>query len=58
MVDAAGLEEQRAVAWVVVRMVVNAFWSVEDAARESRPLRPEEREWITRCVVIAKAVQD
>jgi streptomycin 6-kinase len=58
VVDAAGLDEQRAVAWVVVRMVLNAFWSVEDAARESRPLGPEEREWITRCVVIAKAVQD
>lgn len=58
VVDLAGLDEQRAVAWVVVRMVLNAFWAVEDAAREARPLRPEEREWITRCVVIAKAVQD
>lgn len=58
VVDAAGLQEDRAVAWVVVRMVVNAFWAVEDAARESRPMGPEEREWITRCVVIAKAVQD
>lgn len=57
VVDAAGLDEERAVAWVVVRMVVNAFWSVEDAERESRPLGPEEREWITRCVVIAKSVQ-
>jgi streptomycin 6-kinase len=58
VVDAAGLEEDRAVAWTVVRMVVNAFWSVEDAAREARPLLPEELEWITRCVVIAKAVQE
>lgn len=58
VVDAAGLDEERAVAWVVVRMVVNAFWAVEDAAREARLLRPEEREWITRCVVIAKAVQE
>jgi len=58
VVDAAGLDEHRAVAWVVVRMVLNAFWSVEDAARESRPLGPEEREWITRCVVIAKSVQE
>jgi streptomycin 6-kinase len=58
VVDAAGLDEQRAVAWVVVRMVVNAFWSVADAAREARLLGPEEREWITRCVVIAKAVQE
>jgi streptomycin 6-kinase len=58
VVDAAGLDEQRAVAWVVVRMVVNAFWAIEDAAREARLLGPEEREWITRCVVIAKAVQE
>jgi streptomycin 6-kinase len=58
VVDAAGLDEQRAVAWVVVRMVVNAFWSIEDAEREARPLGPEELEWITRCVVIAKAVQE
>jgi streptomycin 6-kinase len=58
IIDAAGLEEQRAVAWVVVRMVLNAIWSLEDADREARPLGPEEREWITRCVVIAKAVQD
>lgn len=58
VVDAAGLEEQRAAAWVVVRMVLNGFWSLEDARREARPLGPEEQEWITRCVVIAKAVQD
>ncbi len=57
LVDAALLDEERAVAWTVVRMVVNAFWSVEDAAREARPLGPEELEWVTRCVVIAKAVQ-
>ena len=58
VVDAAGLDEDRAVAWTVVRMVVDAYWSIEDAERELRPLVPEEREWITRSVVIAKAVQD
>ncbi|GAB3259167.1 aminoglycoside phosphotransferase family protein [Nocardioides dilutus] len=58
VVDGAELDEQRAVAWTVVRMVVDAFWSIEDAAREVRPLGPEELERITRCVVIAKAVQD
>jgi streptomycin 6-kinase len=58
IVDAAGLEEERAVAWTVVRMVVDAYWSIEDAERELRPLGPEELERITRCVVIAKAVQD
>jgi len=58
IVDAAGLDEERAVAWTVVRMVVDAYWSIEDAERELRPLGPEELERITRCVVIAKAVQE
>ena len=58
VVDAAGLDEERAVAWTVVRMVVDAYWSIEDAEREVRPLGQEELEWITRCVVIAKSVQD
>ena len=58
VVDAAGLDEDRAVAWTVVRMVVDAYWSIEDAERELRPLVPEELESITRSVVIAKAVQD
>jgi streptomycin 6-kinase len=58
LVDAASLDEDRARAWVVVRMVVNAYWSIEDAARLGRGLEPGEREWITRCVAVAKAVQD
>jgi len=58
LVDAAGLDEARARDWVVVRMVLNANWSVEDAQRARRDLHPEEREWITRCIAISKAVQD
>jgi streptomycin 6-kinase len=58
LLDAASLDEDRARAWVVVRMVVNAYWSIEDAERLGRALDQEEREWITRCVAIAKAVQD
>jgi streptomycin 6-kinase len=58
LVDAAGLDEDRARDWVVVRMVHNALWTVQDAAREGRPARPGEREWVTRCVTLAKAVQD
>ena len=58
LVDAAGLDEARARDWVVVRMVINAHWSVEDAERAGRPLDAEEREWITRCIAITKAVQD
>ncbi len=45
VVDTAGLDEARARAWAVLRMVVNAAESAD-------------REWVTRCVTIAKAVQD
>ena len=58
LVDVAGLDEDRARAWVVVRMVLNAHWSIEDAERGKRPLSAEDREWITSCIAIAKAVQD
>jgi streptomycin 6-kinase len=58
VVDVAGLDEDRARDWVVVRMVLNAHWAIEDAHRAGRPLDADERAWITRCVAIAKAVQD
>ena len=58
IVDAAGLDEDRARDWVVVRMVLNANWSIEDADGADRPLNADERDWITRCIAIAKAVQD
>jgi streptomycin 6-kinase len=58
IVDAAGLDEARARDWVVVRMVLNAGWSVQDALRAGRGLDADERDWITRCIAITKAVQD
>jgi streptomycin 6-kinase len=58
LVDAARLDEDRARDWVVVRMIVNANWSVQDAQRAGRALDAEEEAWITRCVAITKAVQD
>lgn len=58
IVDVAGLDEERARDWVVVRMVLNAYWSIEDAERMGRPPDATDREWITRCIAIAKAVQD
>lgn len=57
LVDVAGLDEDRARDWVLVRMVINANWSVEDAQRAARPLSADEQEWITRCIAIGKAVQ-
>jgi streptomycin 6-kinase len=58
LVDAAGLDEARARDWVIVRMVLNAHWAVEDAHRGQRDLTAEERDWITSCIAIVKAVQD
>jgi streptomycin 6-kinase len=51
LVDAADLSDDRARAWVVVRMVHNAMWELTDG---TEPDRAE----LTRCVAIAKAVQD
>lgn len=58
LVDAAGLDEARARDWVVVRMVVNAGWTVQDARLAERRLSVEEQEWVTRCIAVIKAVQD
>ena len=58
LVDTAGLDEERARGWVVVRMVLNAHWTVEEAQAAGRSLNADERSWVTRCVAIAKAVQD
>lgn len=58
VVDAAGLDEDRARDWVVVRAVLNAGWTVQDARRADRALGPGEQDWITRCIAITKAVQD
>lgn len=58
LVDAAWLDDDRARDWAIVRMVLNASWTVHDAMAVDRPLDAEDREWITRCITIAKAVQD
>ena len=52
LVDAAGLDEDLARDWVVVRMVYNALWELQD-----HPDAPD-RDWLTTCVTICKAVQD
>jgi streptomycin 6-kinase len=54
-VDAAGLDEARARDWVVVRMVVNMLWTIDDAADG---LTHEDHDWLTVATAIAKAVQD
>lgn len=57
IVDAAGLAEDRARDWVVVRMVQNAMWALQDAVEQKRGLTGEDHDWITMCVTLAKAVQ-
>lgn len=58
IVDAAGLDPDRARDWVTVRMILNAHWAIEDAERASRVLTADDREWITTCITVAKAVVD
>ena len=49
LVDAAGLDEDRARDWVVVREVLNAHWAARD---------DDERGAVTLALAVAKAVQD
>ena len=58
VVDAALLDEHRARDWVVVRELLNALWTIEDAERDRRALSAEDRDSITTSVTVAKAVQD
>ena len=55
-VDAAGLDEDRARDWVVLRMLCNALWRLQDPPGVQR-LMPTD-ELLTQCVTVAKAVQD
>ncbi len=58
LVDAAGLDEDRARDWVVVRELHNALWTIEDAAAAQRGLDARDRAFLTRSVTVAKAVQE
>ncbi|WP_139978356.1 aminoglycoside phosphotransferase family protein [Nocardioides litoris] len=49
LVDAAGLDEDRARDWVVVRMLHHVLRALDEPAPDSA--------WITQCVTLAKAVQ-
>jgi streptomycin 6-kinase len=50
LVDTAELDEDRARDWVVVRMMLNVLWELEE---------PEpDRGWITACITVGKSVQD
>ena len=51
LVEASGFDEDRARAWVIVRMVHNAMWAFRDGPQT-------DPAWLTRCIAVAKAVQD
>lgn len=53
--DVGGLDPERARDLTVVRVMTNALWEIEDATR--RGTAPD-RDWLTRQVAVAKAVQD
>jgi streptomycin 6-kinase len=55
-IDAAGLDEGRARAWVVLRMMCNALWRLQDPPGTRRVLPTDD--YLTRCVTVAKSVQD
>ena len=50
-----GLGEDRARDWVVVRMLCNALWRLQDPPGTVRRIADDE--YLTRCVTVAKAVQ-
>jgi len=56
LVDAAGFDEDRARAWVIVRMVHNAMWALGTKLVRDGP--QTDSAWLTICVAVAKAVQD
>ena len=56
LVDVAALDERRARDWVVLRVMVNALWRLQDPPGTER-LVPDD-DYLTQCIAIAKAVQD
>lgn len=56
LVDVAGLDERRARDWVVLRMMVNGLWRLQDPPGTGRQLPNNDH--LNRCIAIAKAVQD
>lgn len=58
VVDTAGLDEDRARDWVVVRALHRAYRTLADATTAGQSLTEADRQWVTRTVTVAKAVQD
>ncbi|GAA1598467.1 streptomycin 6-kinase [Kribbella sancticallisti] len=54
VIDTAGLDEDRARAWVIVRQMQNALGAVRNAGADE--VLPQD--WLTRNIAIVKAIQD
>jgi streptomycin 6-kinase len=53
-IDAAGFDEDRARAWVILRQMLNVLWTLESTTTDdSLP-----QDWLTRNIAIVKAIQD
>lgn len=55
LVDGSQLDERRARDWVVLRSVLNVSW--EYAAAAGQPFDAAHRDWVTRAITVAKAMQ-
>ena len=58
IVDVAALDEDRARDWVIVRMIINAHWTIQEAQRTEQRLDGDDNAWLTRCLTVAKAVAE
>lgn len=56
IIDAADLDEDRARGWVIVRMMALATWTLGEAGGGG--LDADDRDVLTTCVAVAKAVQE
>lgn len=56
VLDVAGFDERRARDWVVLRMMCNALWRLQDPPGTGR-VTPTDA-YLTMCVTVAKAVQE
>lgn len=54
LVDTAELDERRCRDWVVVRSMISISWELGDTPQDVSDV---QRDWITRCITVAKAMQ-
>ncbi len=58
LTEVGGLDHDRTRDWVVLRMMCNALWAIEDAAERPGGLTDADRSWFDVSVAVTKAVLD